>query len=479
MFEALTTRLTEVFNSLRGRGKISEANVREVMRNVRTALIEADVNFEVARKFCDDVVAKAVGQKVTQSLQPDQLMVKIVFDELTALMGPVDPNIPFISGQPTVLMLCGLQGAGKTTTAGKLARLIRDDRKRKPLMAAADLQRPAAVEQLKVIGQQLGIPVYSEDGGKDPVAVCRNAVKEAVKQGCDTVILDTAGRLAIDEPLMAELKNVAGAVQPQQIYLVIDAMIGQDAVNTAKAFNERLELDGVILTKLDGDARGGAALTVKAVTGKPIKFCGVGEKLDKLEPFNPEQMAVRILGKPDLLALFRTAQTAIDQDKARQLQEEMAKGQFTLDMFVEQLQQVKKMGSITDIMKMMGMGSMFAGMDMDDRELDRTIAIVRSMTPKERRNPDVIEAGRRRRIAKGSGTNPEDVGMLVKNFNMVKPMMLRMSQMSLFGRMKAINELTKIDWTRVKPGDISVKKPANDDNEQRRKMKEKLKRRKR
>lgn len=478
MFETLTAKLNDVFRSLRGRGKISESNVREVMRQVRTALIEADVNFDVARKFCDDVVAKAVGEKVMQSLRPDELMVKIVFDELTNLMGPVDPSIPFVSPGPTVLMLCGLQGTGKTTTAGKLAKLIRDQHRKKPMLAAADLQRPAAVEQLKVLGTQLGVPVHAEDGAKDPVAVCRNAVRAATAAGADVVVLDTAGRVAIDEPLMEELRSVAKAVKPHQIYLVVDAMTGQDAVNVAKEFNAKLELDGVILTKLDGDARGGAALTVKAITGKPIKFTGTGEKLDRLEPFNPQQMAVRILGRPDIMGLFTRAQQAIDQEKARKMQEELSKGKFTLDMFAEQLTQVKSMGNLQEIMGMMGMGPQMAGMDMDDREIDRTIAMIRSMTPKEKLNPDLIEANRRRRIAKGSGTAPEDVSQLCKNFGQIKAMMERMAGLSMFGRMKAMKELASMDWAAMAgKGLPQVKKVVDDSSERRRKQKELEKRR--
>ena len=478
MFETLTEKLTGVFRNLSGRGRISEANVREVMREVRTALIEADVNFNVARKFCDDVIAKALGQEVIKSLKPGDVMVKIVFDELAALMGPVDPNIPFVSPGPTILMLCGLQGSGKTTTCGKLARLIRDEKKKRPMLAAADLQRPAAIEQLRVLGQQLGVPVYTEDGSKDPVAVCRNAVRAAAKEGADVVILDTAGRLAIDEPLMTELKNVSKAVNPHQIYLVIDSMIGQDAVNTAKSFNEKLELDGVILTKLDGDARGGAALTVKAITGKPIKFVGVGEKLDRLEPFNPEQMAVRMLGQTDLLGIMQRARSAIDQEKAAQMQAEMAKGKFNLDMFADQLQQVKKMGSLQEIMGMMGMGQQLAGMDMDDAQIDRTVAIVRSMTPKEKKTPEIVEASRRRRIAKGAGVQPEDVSQLLKNFGQIKGLMERMASMSFMGRMGAIRELSKLDWASMgSKGLPQLKKVGDNTSEMRRKLKEKEKRR--
>jgi len=477
VFESLSNRLGDIFRNLRGRGKISEANVRDVMREVRTALIEADVNFQIARKFCDDVIAKAIGQEVIKSLRPDELMVKIVYDELAALMGPVDPNIPFVTPGPTVLMLCGLQGSGKTTTCGKLAKLIRDEKKRRPLMAAADLQRPAAVEQLKVLGQQLGVPVYSEDGSKDPVAVCRNAVNLARKEGHDVVILDTAGRLHIDEELMNELKSVAKTVGPHQIYLVVDSMIGQDAVNAAKEFNDKLELDGVILTKLDGDARGGAALTLKAITGKPIKFVGVGEKLDNLQAFNPEQMAIRILGRPDILGIVQLASQKIDQEKARKMQEEMSKGRFTLDMFADQLMQVKGMGSMQQIMGMLGMGGQLAGMDMDERELDRTIAIVRAMTPKEKVNPDIVEAGRRRRIAKGSGTAPEDVSQLIKNFQQVKVLMERMANMGMWQRMKAVKELASVDWASVGSKGLQIKKTVDNSSELRRKMKEKDKRR--
>lgn len=426
MFDSLTEKFSGVFKSLSGRGRITEANISDAMREVRKALLEADVNYHVVKKFCKDVTQAALGAEVIKSLHPGQMMVKIVSDELTKLMGPVDSSIYYVSPGPTVLMLAGLQGCGKTTTAGKLGNYLVSKGK-KPLLVADDLQRPAAVEQLRVLGEQLGIDVYTEET-KDAVRVARNALKHAKTNGHDVVILDTAGRLHIDEDMMTEIENVNKAVTPHQIYLVCDAMTGQDAVNSAKAFNERLELDGVILTKLDGDARGGAALSVKAVTGKPIKFIGVGEKLDKLEEFHPDRMASRILGMGDVVTLVEKAQEHFEAEEAEKLQKKMAKGTFGFDDFLKQMNAVKKMGGMKDMLKMLpGMGSQLKDMDLDGGEMKQMEAMVQSMTLKERRDPDLIDASRRRRIAAGAGVMPNDVSSLVKTFKRSRDMIKAIS----------------------------------------------------
>jgi len=432
MFESLTEKFNSVFRSLAGRGKITEANVSDAMRDVRKALLEADVNYSVVKKFCKDVTQAAIGAEVIKSLHPSQVLVKIVNDELTKLMGPVDTRIYFVSPGPTVIMLAGLQGGGKPTTAAKLAKYLVASGKT-PLLVADDLQRPAAIEQLIILGQQLNIDVYSEDS-KNSVKVAKNAVKHAKENNYDVVVLDTAGRLHIDEEMMAEVANVAKAVTPHQIYLVCDAMTGQDAVNSAKEFNERLELDGVILTKLDGDARGGAALSVKAVTGKPIKFIGVGEKLDKLEEFHPERMAGRILGMGDVVTLVEKAQEHFEVEEAEKLQKKIARGSFGFDDFLKQMQAVKKMGGIKDMLKMMpGMSGQLADLDVDDGEIRRMEAIVYSMTQAERREPDIIDASRRRRVAAGAGVQVNDVSGLVKTFKRSRDMMKAMSGGKLGG----------------------------------------------
>lgn len=444
MFETLTNKFNGVFRNLSGKGRISESNIKDAMRNVKTALLEADVNYQVVKKFCDDVTQSAMGAEVIKSLHPGQLMVKIVNDQLTNLMGPVDSKIYFVSPGPTIIMLAGLQGSGKTTTAAKLGKYLLSKGKQ-PLMVANDLQRPAAIDQLKTLGEQLNIPVYSEDS-KNAVKVAKNGIKAAKKQNRDVVILDTAGRLHIDAEMMEEIRNVSSAVTPHQIYLVCDSMTGQDAVNSAKEFNEQLELDGVILTKLDGDARGGAALSVKAVTGKPIKFIGVGEKLDKLEEFHPDRMSSRILGMGDVVTLVEKAQDQFTAEEAAKMQEKMAKGSFTFDDFLKQMQSLKKMGGMKDMLKMIpGLGSQMAGMDIDENEMNRTVAIVHSMTRYERNNPDVIDASRRRRIAKGSGVQPSDVSGLVKTFNQSRQMMKAMSGMGMGGKMKAMKALGNMD----------------------------------
>src|SRR3954463_3193778 len=416
MFTALTDKLSGVFRGLAGRGRISEENVRDAMRDVRTALLEADVNFKVVKDFTERVQEKAQGQEVIKSLKPGEVMVKIVYDELVNLMGPVDTNIYFVQPGPTVIMMAGLQGSGKTTTCGKLAMYLLG-KGRHPMLAAVDLQRPAAVDQLKVLGEQVGVPVYADpsktaEHGKvargAAVAVARAAVAEAKRENRDVVILDTAGRLAIDEELMNELKEVNDAVHPHQIYLVLDSMTGQDAVNSAKAFNEKLELDGLILTKFDSDTRGGALLSAKMVTGKPVKFLGVGEKLDALEEFRPEGMAQRILGMGDIVGLVTTAMEKFDQEETARLQAKMEKGQFSLDDFMSQMKQVNKMGPMGKVMGMIpGMSELSKQMNMGEgdveKQMGRMKAIYESMSKKERKNPDVLDGPRRRRIARGAG----------------------------------------------------------------------------
>ena len=422
MFETLTEKFNSVFRSLSGRGRITEANISDAMRDVRKALLEADVNYSVVKNFCKNVTQTAIGAEVIKSLHPGQVLIKIVNDELTRLMGPVDTNIYFVSPGPTVIMLAGLQGGGKTTTVAKLGKYLVAKDKR-PLLVADDLQRPAAIEQLIVLGEQLNIDVYSEQS-KNAVKVAQNGVKHARKQGHDVVILDTAGRLHIDEDMMSEIADVAKAVKPHQIFLVCDAMTGQDAVNSAKEFNERLELDGVILTKLDGDARGGAALSVKAVTGKPIKFIGVGEKLDKLEEFHPDRMAGRILGMGDVVTLVEKAREQFDAGEAEKLQKKMAKGSFGFDDFLKQMQALKKMGGMKDMLKMMpGMGSQLDDLDFDDKSINRIEGIVHSMTLQERQDPDIIDSSRRRRVAAGAGVQSNEVSGLVKTFKRSREML--------------------------------------------------------
>ncbi len=451
MFESLTEKFTGVFRQLSGRGRISEDNVREAMREVRQALLEADVNYKVARKFCDDVTEKAVGTEVLKSLHPGQLMVKIVQDELTGLMGPVDSRIYYVTPPPTIIMMAGLQGSGKTTTCGKLAKKIIADGKH-PMVVACDLQRPAAVEQLGVVADQVGVPRFKIDGEKNPVKVARKSVMWAQQNQRDVVIIDTAGRLHVDEEMMKQAEDIAGAVSPHQIYLVCDSMTGQDAVNSAKEFNDRLELDGVILTKFDSDARGGAALSVKAVTGKPIKFLGVGEKLDALEEFHADRMAGRILGMGDVVSLVEKAQQQYDDEQAAKMQEKMAKGRFTLDDFMGQMKKMQKMGPMKDILKLMpGMGGQVEAMGLGGDEFARMEAIINSMTPAEREDPEVIEASRRRRIARGSGTEPQDVSGLVKSFDMASGMMKQMAGMGMKDRMKFAQQMGQAGMMGAQP----------------------------
>ncbi|MEW4569478.1 signal recognition particle protein [Tautonia sp. JC769] len=446
MFDDIQHRLSDALGRFKVRGKLTEANMQEGLKAVRTALLEADVNYEVVQRFMKRVTEKAAGQELIKSVRPDQQIVKIVHDELIDLMGEGDPHIRFEKSGPTVLMLCGLQGSGKTTTAGKLARRMLG-LGRKPLLVAADLQRPAAIEQLKVLGQQLDVPVYTEDPSKaDPVEVCRKGVAEADRLGRDTVILDTAGRLHVDDELMGQLKRIEKKVRPHQVYFVCDALTGQDAVASAGSFNEALELDGVILTKLDGDARGGAALSVRQVTGVPIKFVGMGEKLERLDVFDPQRIVGQMLGMGDIVGLVEAAKDAVDEEEARRQQERMAKGKFDLDDFRKQIVTMKKMGSVKDLMgKIPGMnqmGSMLEGVDAD-AEVKRIQGIIDSMTPEERRDPDRIDISRRRRIAAGAGCEPQDVSGLVKQFDAMAAMVKQMSQMSMLDRVKTLSGLGK------------------------------------
>ena len=422
MFESITNSLEGVFSKLRGKGRLTESNIKDGLHEVRLALLEADVNYKVVKDFIQHVTERAVGEEVIKSIAPGQQVIKIVHDELIKLMGESDTAIPFMEGDQTLIMLVGLQGSGKTTTAGKLAKTILS-KGRKPLLVAADVQRPAAIEQLKVLGQQLNIPVYFEENSQ-PVKICKNAVKYARESTNDVVIFDTAGRLHIDDDLMFELKEIKQKLEPHQIYFVCDAMTGQDAVNSAKEFDAQLGFDGVILTKLDGDTRGGAALSIRAVTGKPIKFVGIGEKLDRLEEFHPDRMASRILGMGDVVSLVEKAQQAIDLEEAQKLSKKIQDDSIGLDDFLAQLQQIKKMGPIKDILSMIpGVGSKVDGLNVDEKQLQRLEAIIRSMTTDERLNPDIINGSRRQRVANGSGTTIQDVNQLLKQFKSMKKLM--------------------------------------------------------
>jgi signal recognition particle subunit SRP54 len=445
MFEGITKGLESALSLFRGQGRLTESNMQEALRAVTQALLEADVNYNVAQEFTARVSEAAVGRQVLKSLDPFQQFVGIVHQELISLMGPVDHSLHLRRGEVVVLMLCGLQGSGKTTTCGKLARMLQEVQWR-PMLVAADMQRPAAIDQLKIIGEQLGVPVYSETPPASAVKVCQNGVAAARQAGdIDVVILDTAGRLHIDAELMQELEQIDLKIGPQQILLVCDAMTGQDAVNSAKAFNEALELDGVILTKLDGDARGGAALSVKAVTGVPIKFIGVGEQLDKLEPFHPDRMAGRILGMGDVLTLVEKAQREFDAEQMAAQQEKLLRGKFTLVDFKEQMGQIKKLGPLQQVMKMIpGMGKVadMMGSDVDpEQDLKQIEGIIDSMTPQERENPDIIDIGRRRRIAAGSGTDPADVSKLLKEFSMMAGVMQQMAGMSKLQQFRQIKQM--------------------------------------
>ncbi len=442
MFENLQDGLKSAFKSLRGKGKLTEANMRDGLQLIEQSLLEADVSYSVVKDFMGQVREQALGEKVLLALNPSQQLVGIVHNELIQLLGPVDVSM-HLRKDTSVLMLCGLQGSGKTTTCGKLARLLLQSQVR-PLLVAADLQRPAAIEQLHVIGEQLGVPVHSEKGAQDPVKVCQNAVRRAQDEGLQAVLLDTAGRLAIDKELMDQLRRIDSRVQPDQIYLVVDGMTGQDAVNSAKSFNDALELDGVIMTKLDGDTRGGALLSVKHVTGVPIKFLGTGEHMESLEPFRPEGMAGRILGMGDIVGLVDQVQQVVDAEEQAKLQEKMRAGEFTLDDFRDQLEKMAKPGLMQKMMGLMpGMGDlqkMLQNEDTDDG-IRQTIGIINSMTPGERRSPKVIDSSRRSRIARGAGVEPQDVHQLLKQYNTMAPLMQAMAGKGMAERMSALQQM--------------------------------------
>ncbi len=435
VFEGLSGKLQETIKKIRGQGRVSEKDVKDMMREIKLALLEADVNFKVVKDFINKVSERCVGSEVLESLTPGQQVVKIVHEELIELLGREQSKVTFASKPPTVFMMCGLQGSGKTTTSGKLANLLRKQGKN-PLLVACDVYRPAAIKQLQVVGSQLNIPVFTLENNQNPVEIAKEAVKFANMKQHDLVILDTAGRLHIDEKLMDELLNIKKSVVPHEILLVVDSMTGQDAVNVSESFNEKLGIDGVVLTKLDGDTRGGAALSVKAVTGKPIKFAGMGEKLSDIEPFFPDRMASRILGMGDVLSLIEKAQEAYDEKKAIELEKKMRTMQFTLEDFLEQMQQMKKMGPLGDILGMLpGMDSKaLQNVDIDEKKMAHTEAIIQSMTRKERNDPSILNGSRRKRIAAGSGTTIQEVNQLLKQFEEMKKMMKMMTDMGKRGK---------------------------------------------
>jgi signal recognition particle subunit SRP54 len=485
MFESLQDGLRGAFKTLRGKGKLTEANMRDGLRLLEQTLVEADVGYEVVRDFMDHVTERALGEKVLLSLNPDEQLMHIVYQELVQLLGPEASPIRIKKDALTILMVCGLQGSGKTTTCGKLAKLIEEEKKH-TMLVAADLQRPAAIEQLRVLGEQIGVPVYIAPGEMDPVKVCRDAVKEARKQQVDVVILDTAGRLAIDRELMAQLQRIDSQVNPDQVVLVVDGMTGQDAVNSARAFNEALELDGVIMTKLDGDARGGALLSVKHVTGVPVKFIGTGEHLDALELFRPDGMAGRILGAGDLAALVDLARRKVDEEAQKKAQEDLEKGQFTLDTFKTVLKQFQEPGLMMRMLQLMGMTpDMKEMLENEDAEggMKRMVGMIDSMTPAERRNPKLIDPSRRNRIAKGAGVQPHEVSGLVKQYDMMSPMFKHMAGMGVGDRMKLAKQMQTSGMLnpgaqfRMKKGDTG-KRLTSDERRQKQKLREKLKRQK-
>ncbi|GCD83378.1 signal recognition particle protein [Parageobacillus thermoglucosidasius] len=431
-FEGLSERLQSVMSKIRGKGKVTEADVKEMMREVRLALLEADVNFKVVKDFVKRVSERAVGQEVLKSLTPGQQVIKVVKEELSELMGGEQSKIAVASRPPTVIMMVGLQGAGKTTTTGKLANLLRKRYNRNPMLVAADIYRPAAIKQLETLGKQLNMPVFSLGDQVSPVEIAKQAIEKAKEEHYDYVLIDTAGRLHIDETLMDELKQMKEIAKPDEIFLVVDAMTGQDAVNVAQSFHEQLGITGVILTKLDGDTRGGAALSIRAVTNTPIKFVGMGEKLDALEPFHPERMASRILGMGDVLTLIEKAQAAVDEEKAKELEQKMRTATFTLDDFLEQLGQVRKLGPLDEILKMIPGFHKIKGLNnlqIDEKQISRVEAIIRSMTKEEKMHPEIINGSRKKRIAKGSGTSVQEVNRLLKQFDEMKKMMKMMTNM--------------------------------------------------
>ncbi|ARF18429.1 signal recognition particle protein [Sporosarcina ureae] len=438
-FEGLAERLQGTMNKITGKGKINEADVKEMMREVRFALIEADVNLKVVKQFVKTVSERSVGQDVMKSLTPGQQVVKIVKDELTNLMGGEQNPIQFARKSPTVIMMVGLQGAGKTTSTGKLATVLRKKHNKKPLLVAADVYRPAAIQQLETLGKQITVPVFSMGTDQSPVEIAKQAMVEAEREHNDVVIIDTAGRLHVDEALMQELKDIRELTNPDEIFLVVDAMTGQDAVNVAKSFDDTLGITGVILTKLDGDTRGGAALSIRTVTEKPIKFVGMGEKMDALEPFHPERMASRILGMGDVMSLIEKAQENVDENKAKELEQKLRTQSFTLDDFLDQMQQVKKMGPLDEILKMMPGANKIKGLDnakVDESQMGRVEAVIYSMTLAERENPEIINASRKKRIATGSGTSTQEVNRLLKQFEEMKKMVKQMTNMQQKGKKK-------------------------------------------
>ena len=449
MFENLSDRLERSFKILKGEGKITDINVAETLKDVRRALLDADVNYKVAKSFTDTVKKKALGMNVLTAVKPSQLMVKIVHDELAELMGGETAEL-HLNNKPAIILMSGLQGSGKTTFSGKLANMLKTKQHKKPLLVACDVYRPAAIEQLKVVGEQVGVPVYSEIDNKDVVAIANNAIKEAKAKGNDVVIVDTAGRLAVDEEMMNEISNLKNAINPDETLFVVDSMTGQDAVNTAKEFNDRLDFDGVVLTKLDGDTRGGAALSIRTVVTKPIKFVGTGEKMEAIDVFHPSRMADRILGMGDIVSLVERAQEQFDEEEARRLQKKIQKNKFDFNDFLGQIEQIKKMGNLKDLASMIpGVGKAIKDVDIDDNAFKGIEAIIKSMTPKERTNPEILNQSRRMRIAKGSGTNIQDVNRLIKQFDQTRKMMklvtgTNMAKMAgMMGKMKGMPGMPK------------------------------------
>ena len=431
MFENLSERLERSFKILKGEGKITEVNVAETLKDVRKALLDADVNYTVAKNFTDTVKEKALGQNVLTAVRPSQMMVKIVHDELATLMGGDAVELE-LKGRPSIILMSGLQGSGKTTISGKLALMLKNKKHRRPLLAACDVYRPAAIDQLTVLGEQIEVPVYKEEDNKNPVEIALNAIREAKAKNYDVVIVDTAGRLAVDEQMMREIAAIKDAIDPDQILFVVDAMTGQDAVNTAKEFNDRLDFDGVVLTKLDGDTRGGAALSIRTVVSKPIMFVGTGEKLEALDVFHPSRMADRILGMGDIVSLVEKAQEQFDEEEARKLSKKLARNQFDFNDFLTQIDQIKKMGNIKDLMGMIpGVGKQIKDLDIDDNAFKSVEAIIYSMTPYERSHPEAINGSRRQRIAKGSGTNIQEVNRLLKQFEQTRKMMKNVANMPM------------------------------------------------
>ncbi len=449
MFENLSDRLERSFKILKGEGKITDINVAETLKDVRRALLDADVNYKVAKSFTDTVKKKALGMNVLTAVKPSQLMVKIVHDELAELMGGEAAEL-HLNNKPAIILMSGLQGSGKTTFSGKLANMLKTKQHKKPLLVACDVYRPAAIEQLKVVGEQVGVPVYSEIDNKDVVAIANNAIKEAKAKGNDVVIVDTAGRLAVDEEMMNEISDLKNAINPDETLFVVDSMTGQDAVNTAKEFNDRLDFDGVVLTKLDGDTRGGAALSIRTVVTKPIKFVGTGEKMEAIDVFHPSRMADRILGMGDIVSLVERAQEQFDEEEARRLQKKIQKNKFDFNDFLGQIEQIKKMGNLKDLASMIpGVGKAIKDVDIDDNAFKGIEAIIKSMTPKERTNPEILNQSRRMRIAKGSGTNIQDVNRLIKQFDQTRKMMklvtgTNMAKMAgMMGKMKGMPGMPK------------------------------------